>query len=110
MTMDWEMVNKSGVQYIRIPDISAEKKIELVGYAPYTALSVYTDTVDLTTEWQRGIVCGSVAALLRANSVSISSNNISEVLKLADRYQQEFEMLKMRSGKAVSYRMKKWGM
>ncbi len=107
--LDWEIIDKSGTKYLRIPDVSAKKKMEIVGYATYTALSAYTDTIDLTTEWQRAIVCGATAALLRANSVSISSNNISEVLKLADKYQNEFEMLKARSGKSLSYRMKKWG-
>jgi len=109
LRLDWELVDKAGTKYIRIYDASAEKRLELVGYAPYTALSASTSTVDLSPDWQRAIVAGSVASLLKSNASLISSQSIGEVLKLADAYSNEFESLKIINSKNIQpYQLRKW--
>ncbi len=107
--LDWQEIDKTGMKYIRIDDYIAGRKFELTGYTTFTDLSADTDTIAISAPWQRAVVVGTTCNLLRSQGTTISSQDIKEVVALADKYQAEFEALKARNAMVVApMQIKKW--
>jgi hypothetical protein len=86
---------KDGVKYIRFGDESAEYKIELHGYAPFSELSTNSTTHTFNIKQQKAITFGACAQLLRSKGAFISSKDESPALKNAMMYEEKYEIAKM---------------
>jgi hypothetical protein len=106
---EWSLINNAGVKYLRIPEASAEKKIEIHGKGRFAALSSDTDTVTLPDPWSRIIATGAAGLLLQSQSNILSSQN-KEPIVIAEKYLKEYEALKtMNPIQAYPYQMPKSG-
>ncbi len=87
-----EMVIRDGVRYIHFDELPTEgKKLRLVGYGRFTALSADTDTVEMTERQARVIAEGAASDLLRSGVTVLKDWDGARMRTESDRLDRSFE-------------------
>jgi len=79
---------------LRMDDYTSGKKIELVGYGEFDALSTEAATLDCPTVWENIIATGALAIWYENFAMTLSSKDAKEVERRANKQRVDFERLK----------------
>jgi len=106
---NFKVIDRSGTKWIRTDDLNSGRKLEVIGIGEFDELEDDTDEISLSKEWERAIIFGTVAQLLRTNTGVISSSNVKDLLVRAEWYEREFRKVKdSKFTRTAPYAIRKW--